>query len=100
MKNAERIARLKSCSTVDELMEDMFPSRMDDTFRSYPDKRRLTGEWIECYKEGILRKPTLKYDTPQQLAEGIYPFAWDDDSELFQELRAALVEWIENYINQ
>jgi hypothetical protein len=96
MKNAERISKLKSCATVGELMEDMFPSRMDGTFFSYPDKRRLTGEWIECYKEGIY-KPTFKYDTPLQLAEGIYPIAWDDNTMLFQELRAAFVEWVENY---
>lgn len=98
MNNEERILMMKSCRSVDDLMEDMFPSGMDDVFKSYPDKRRLTKEWIECYKEGLY-KPEFKHDTPRQLAEDIYKPNWDDDTMLFQELRYAFVEWVENYAN-
>lgn len=96
MKNSERISKLKSCSTVGELVEEMWPSVHDSCFRSWAETRRLTAEWIECYKEGIC-KPTYKYDTPSQLAEGIYPTSWDDSTMLFQELRVALVEWIDTF---
>ncbi len=97
MKNEERISKLKSCVTIDELMEDIFPSYMDGVATSRPTKRRLTKEWIESYKDRTLRQPTFKYDNPQQLAEAIYPVSWDDNTLLFQELRGALIEWIESY---
>ncbi len=96
MKNAERVSKLKSCATVEELVEDMFNPAMDSISTSYPEKRRLTAEWIEMYAGGLV----LRGKTPRDVAEKIYPPSSDDDTMLFQELRAALVEWIENYKNQ
>ena len=96
MELKDRLKEIDSCKTIEDFLENCFPKKMDEIFRSNSAKREMLETWMSQYKNNCLDKK-YRSRTIAQMMEDIYKPCWDDKTGLFQGLRKHSIAWIENY---
>lgn len=95
-KILEKHNATKKAKNISDLLDIIFPKKLDSVIQSQPEKRRLIADWVECYTKGTEPK-LLSYRTPEDLVKDIYPpNIWNEEDGYRIGMRRIIVEWIEN----